>query len=436
MNRLPFILLFALLLSIPAPAFASMQDESIYDLYVDRYFNQTSNNDVDVNTQDPQAFAGGDFLGIRDRLSHIQDMGFTYISVGPIFETDKYDGSAIVAYSSIEPRFGTEQEFVDLVEELHAKDLKVMIDLPVNDATPQQFEEMQAFVEQYAIDGVKLTGLPETATQELSAFVEAINTDQRDVISLQETDLQLDATFSNSTVEAFQQAFKTVDQPMDALTTLTEKDVLALDTLATERFTHFSTMENMFPPTRIKVALGALLTLPGVPVMTYGTEIAMNGDSSETSHQIMNFRVDEDIMLFAEDLQTVRNQSEALQTGDFELLQNEDGYLVFKRSTENESFIVVINNSSETKTFTASEEIVGVDKELRGLFGRDVVRQNDNGMYNMTIDRELVELYHVKENAGLNTAYIVAMLIAYALFLGFIYLVWRKGKQKKKALAE
>lgn len=61
MNRLPFILLFALLLSIPAPAFASMQDESIYDLYVDRYFNQTSNNDVDVNTQDPQAFAGGDF---------------------------------------------------------------------------------------------------------------------------------------------------------------------------------------------------------------------------------------------------------------------------------------------------------------------------------------------------------------------------------------
>lgn len=165
--------------------------------------------------------------------------------------------------------------------------------------------------------------------------------------------------------------------------------------------------------------------------MTYGTEIAMNGDSQESSHQIMNFRVDEDIMLFIEDLQTIRNQSEALQRGDFELLQEEDGYLVFKRSTENEAFIVVINNTSGTKTFAASEEIVGVDKELRGLFGRDVVRQADNGEYRLTIDRELVELYHVKENSGLNTAYIIAMAIAYALFLGFIYLVWRKGKQKR-----
>ncbi|XKH51612.1 hypothetical protein LG275_05265 [Chryseomicrobium palamuruense] len=431
MKRIPLLVVAVLLLSIPTPAFASLQQESIYDLLVDRYFNQTSNNDIDVNTQDPQAFAGGDFLGIRNRLAHIQDMGFTYISIGPIFETEKYDGSEISSYSSIESRYGTEEEFVDLLDELHAKDMKLMIDLPIGDATPENLQEMQAFVERFPIDGVKLTNIPATITPEVEQFVAAINTDERDVISLEETDLELDANYSSDTTTAFQQAFKTVDQPMSGLINFTESDILTLDTLVTERFTYFSTEENMFPPTRIMVAMGALLTLPGVPVMTYGTEIAMNGDSQESSHQIMNFRVDEDIMLFIEDLQTIRNQSEALQRGDFELLQEEDGYLVFKRSTENEAFIVVINNTSGTKTFAASEEIVGVDKELRGLFGRDVVRQADNGEYRLTIDRELVELYHVKENSGLNTAYIIAMAIAYALFLGFIYLVWRKGKQKR-----
>lgn len=420
-----------MLWSIPAPALASMQGESVYDLLVDRYFNQTSQNDEDVNTQDSTAFAGGDFLGISDRLEHIQKMGFTYISTGPIFETNRYDGSDITNYGVIESRFGTEEEFNQLLEELHSRDMKLMIDLPLAGVGQEDLDDMKSFLDTYAVDGVKLTGLAQADESLIQPFIEEINTDELDVIALEDTDLQLDASFTQQTVEAFQNAFKTVDQPVDALLEFSNDDILALDTLLSERFTYFSTEENMFPPTRVKVALGALLTLPGVPVVTYGTEIAMNGTSKETSHQIMNFRVDEDIMVFAEDLQTIRNQSSALQQGDFELLTSEDGYMVFKRSSEDETFIVVINNSSETKAFNVKEEVVGEGKELRGLFGRDIVRQDNNGEYKLTVDRELVELYHVKEDQGLNIAYIAAMIVAYVLFLGFIYLVWRKGKQKK-----
>lgn len=425
------LLLLTMLWSIPAPALASMQGESVYDLLVDRYFNQTSQNDQDANTQDPTAFAGGDFLGISDRLEHIQKMGFTYISTGPIFETNSYDGSDITNYGVIESRFGTEEEFNQLLEEVHSRDMKLMIDLPLAGVGQVELDEMNSFLNTYAVDGVKLTGLAEADESLIQPFIEEINTDELDVIALEATDLQLDASFSQETVEAFQNSFKTVDQPVDALIDFSNEDILALDTLLSERFTYLSTEENMFPPTRVKVALGALLTLPGVPVVTYGTEIAMNGTTKETSHQIMNFRVDEDIMVFAEDLQTIRNQSSALQEGDFELLTSEDGYMVFKRSSEDETFIVVINNSSETKAFNVKEEVVGEGKELRGLFGRDVVREDDNGEYKLTVDRELVELYHVKEDQGLNVAYIAAMIVAYALFLGFIFLVWRKGKQKR-----
>lgn len=425
------LLLLTLLWSIPAPALASMQGESVYDLLVDRYFNQTSQNDQDVNTQDPTAFAGGDFLGIVDRLDHIQKMGFTYVSTGPIFETNRYDGSDVTNYVVIESRFGSEEEFKQLLEALHSRDMKLMIDLPLAGVGQAELDEMKSFLDTHKVDGVKLTGLAESDEALIQPFIKEINTAEMDVIALEETNLQVDASFSQETVEAFQTTFKTVDQPMDDLLDFTNEEILALDTLLTERFTYFSTEENMFPPTRVKVALGALLTLPGVPVVTYGTEIAMNGTTKETSHQIMNFRVDEDIMVFAEDLQTIRNQSSALQEGNFELLTSEDGYMVFKRSSGDETFIVVINNSSETKAFNVKEEVVGEGKELRGLFGRDVVREDDNGEYKLTVDRELVELYHVKEDQGLNVAYIAAMIVAYVLFLGFIYLVWRKGKQKR-----
>lgn len=419
---------------MPVQASAAMQGESVYDLLVDRYFNQTNQNDIDVNTQDPTAYAGGDFLGIIDRLDHIQGMGFTYISMGPVFEASDYKGSTITDYTTIAPQFGTVEDFEQLLDTLHAEDMKAMIDLPLAQAGEAEFNDMKQFLETYAVDGVKLTGISENTAEGLASFIEEINTNELDVITLEDTDLPVDINYSQDRVEAFQQAFKTTDQSTQALEGLTSDDLLAIDTLQTDRFTYLSTEENMFPPTRVKMALGALFTLPGVPFMTYGTEIAMNGNSDETSHQIMNFRVDEDIMLFIEDLQVIRNQSSALQTGDMEMLENDNGYMVFKRSSKEETFLVVINNSSQTRTFTATEEMIGSDKELRGLFEQDIVRQDADGNYKVTLDREIVELYHVKENNGFNTAYIVAMITAYALFLLFIYLVWRKGKQKRQEL--
>lgn len=433
LKKIHIILAFVLLsLSVPVQATAAMQGESIYDLLVDRYFNQTNQNDIDVNTQDPQAFAGGDFLGIMDRLDHIKDMGFTYISMGSVFETSDYKGSSITNYSIVSPHFGTDEDFKRLIETLHDNNMKAMIDLPLAQAGDAELQEMQEFLKTYDLDGVKLTGIQESSVSSLASFVEELKASELDVITLEETDLDVDLQLSQKDLTAFQQGFKSTDQPTDSFEELSLDNLLAIDTLTTDRFTYLSTEENMFPPTRVKMAVGAMFTLPGVPFMTYGTEIVMNGNSDETSHQIMNFRVDEDIMLFIEDLQSIRNQSTALQSGDMEMLENDNGFMVFKRSSEEETFIVVINNTSQTRAFTVTEEMVGKDKELRGLFEQDIVRQDSESNYKLALDREIVELYHVKENNGLNTAYIVAMIIAYALFLVFIYLVWRKGKQKRK----
>ena len=105
--------------------------------------------------------------------------------------------------------------------------------------------------------------------------------------------------------------------------------------------------------------------------------------------------------------------------------------MVYKRSNDEETWIVVINNSSKTQSFTLSKEVIGDNKELRGLFESDVLRQKDDGNYRLVLDREIAEFFTVTDEKGLNKGYIAALILANILFLTFIYLVWRKGKQKK-----
>ncbi|MGG2110364.1 alpha-amylase family protein [Lysinibacillus pakistanensis] len=73
--------------------------------------------------QDPKKFAGGDFAGLQDKLKFIGEMGFTIVSIGPVFATEKYDGSMLTSYSTIERHFGTSKEFQSVVEAYKAKNM-------------------------------------------------------------------------------------------------------------------------------------------------------------------------------------------------------------------------------------------------------------------------------------------------------------------------
>lgn len=71
---------------------------------------------------------GGTIQGIRENLDYIYDLGFTCIYLNPIFvagESHKYD---ILDYFHIDPCFGTDEEFRSLVEEIHRRDMRIIID--------------------------------------------------------------------------------------------------------------------------------------------------------------------------------------------------------------------------------------------------------------------------------------------------------------------
>ena len=445
----------------------SIHNESIYELYVDRYFNSVISNDYEVNAKDPAAFAGGDFIGIMDKMAHIRDMGFTTISIGPVFATETYDGKRILDFNEIEKHFGTAEEFQKLIKEAHKQDLKIMIEFPLNNYSVNHswskdsekkdwvissdngvmqldllnVEVQQALTEtivdfatKYEIDGVKLSeldGAPTEFVNELIASVKEVR-DSMYVLALEESDANFDVNYSEQLLVNFRDAFKNTDYSTAGIGSTKTNDLLMIDHLTTERFTYYSALENMFPPTRIRTAIGTMLTMPGVLYMTYGTEIAMNGQTALESHQVMNFRVDEELIDYIKDINSVRNKSETLRTGKMEMIENKDGYMVFKRYSEDETFIVVVNNTSKTQRIDLASDIVGEDKELRGLFESDLVRPSDDGSYRIVLDREIVEIYQVTDRKGLNTSYIVAMALAYLLFIAFLIVVWRKGKQRRQ----
>lgn len=442
---------------------ADIHNESIYDLYVDRYFNKVITNDYNVNAKDPNAFAGGDFLGILEKMDHIKDMGFTTISIGPVFATETYDGKRVLDFNTLEKHFGTPEEIQQLINEAHKNNLKIMIEFPLNnysvnhvwnaekdwvlstenDVLTLDLENAEVqealintlvqFANTYQIDGVKLSALNGAETSFLNNMIASVKEVREPmyVIALEESDANFDVEYSDDLQVNFREAFKNTDLPTEGIVSTDYNDLLLFDHLLTERFTYYSALENMFPPTRIKTALGAMLTMPGVPYMTYGTEIAMNGQIEQESHQVMNFRVDEELIEYIKDINSIRNKSETMRTGKIELLENENGYIVFKRYSEDEQFIVVINNTSETKRIDLSSDVVGENKELRGLFESDIVRADDNGMYRLVLDREIVEVYQIADRQGLNKSYIFAMALSYILFLAFLVIVWKKGKQRR-----
>jgi cyclomaltodextrinase / maltogenic alpha-amylase / neopullulanase len=208
--------------------------------------------------------------------------------------------------------------------------------------------------------------------------------------------------------------------------------MMFFDTLNTTRFTTEMVERRMFPPTRWNIAATALFTLPGVPVMTYGTEIAVAGKEAPGTHPLHNFKTDEELKDHITDVNGLRNQSETLRTGDFKLLHNEDGLIVYKRFSDEETWIVVLNNTSETQRIDLTQEEIGEEKRLRALMDDNLVSQADSGEYRVVLDREEADLFIVEEDTGLNIPYIIAAILVYVTFIGFIYMVWRKGKQRAK----
>lgn len=116
--------------------------DTFYLLMPDRFANGNTNNDNDKCTNEkynralPGGRHGGDIEGIIRHLDYIQSLGITTIWSTPLCE----DNDPVFSYHSygqsdvykIDPRFGTNEDYVRLASEIHKRDMKLVIDYVTN----------------------------------------------------------------------------------------------------------------------------------------------------------------------------------------------------------------------------------------------------------------------------------------------------------------
>lgn len=92
-------------------------------------------NDAPDRTQ-PSTRHGGNLKGIADKLDYLDSLGITAIWSCPVLENDmpggSYHGYATTDYYRIDPRFGTNADWQELIAQAHKRGIKVVMDMIFN----------------------------------------------------------------------------------------------------------------------------------------------------------------------------------------------------------------------------------------------------------------------------------------------------------------
>jgi hypothetical protein len=116
--------------------------DMIYLIMSDRFANGNPNNDSDTSVTEkgdrnnPGGRHGGDIEGIIKNLDYIKELGATAIWPTPLCEdNDKRYSYHTYGQSDvykIDPRFGTNDDYLRLSSELHKRDMKLIMDYVTN----------------------------------------------------------------------------------------------------------------------------------------------------------------------------------------------------------------------------------------------------------------------------------------------------------------
>lgn len=489
------LILFSVLLiySIPVgaaePKERMVEDEVMYSIVIDRFFDGDSNNNYDIDVNNPNMFNGGDFIGITKKLDYLKDMGFTTIILSPIFanEKDGYHGYWIADFYHTDRHFGTIDELKQLVTEAHNRDMKVMIDFMVHRVGPnhpwlKDGDKKDWFIEKKTapfdekLKMVQIDRLPElnTSNPEVSAYlldaarwwIQETNIDGYRFVRMQEVEADFWNEFvqavkaekdnfyvigdsvtpnNQTTLSRYQEAgidvfmntnqnshlrtaFSAPDQRLENLENSPMKLVTFMDTALMPRFTSEAVQANQHPGTRWKLALSFLYTSPGIPHVVYGTEIALNGEEPPEKQPLMNFKTEQELVEYIKKLAGIRAKHPAFINGEMDVLFEQDGVIAYKRTFSDETMIVVINNSSKTQMIILDQTQLEPNKELRGELNSDLVRSKDD-LYTIVIDREQAEIYKLANKSTINIPYFIALFTVLIAFAIFIVLIYKRSKR-------
>lgn len=144
---------FVLLCDYEAPSW--VKDTVFYQIFPDRFYNGKPELNVKAGEYSYQGFEtcpeenwdapektweeghalnfhNGDLYGIIEKLDYLQELGINGIYLNPIFispSVHKYDA---LDYFHIDPHLGGDESFAKLIEEMHKRGIKLLLDISIN----------------------------------------------------------------------------------------------------------------------------------------------------------------------------------------------------------------------------------------------------------------------------------------------------------------
>ncbi|MBN1819871.1 MAG: glycoside hydrolase family 13 protein [Prolixibacteraceae bacterium] len=114
----------------------------IYLITPDRFVNGNPDNDEvegmkeKPNRNNKNGRHGGDIRGIINSLDYIENMGFTAVWLNPVLENNmtrtSYHGYSTTDFYRVDPRYGSNKEYLELSKELKKRGMKLIMDMIFN----------------------------------------------------------------------------------------------------------------------------------------------------------------------------------------------------------------------------------------------------------------------------------------------------------------
>lgn len=140
--------------SVDSALYQDWAKRVIYFVVLDRFADGDSKNNTHLERKNPGGYHGGDLKGLIANLDEIASLGATAIWITPInkqsdyfpwnggapgsgwerkqFQHSSFHGYWANDFTQVDPRFGTEEQLKQLVEESHKRGIKVLLDIVYN----------------------------------------------------------------------------------------------------------------------------------------------------------------------------------------------------------------------------------------------------------------------------------------------------------------
>ncbi len=477
------------------------QQDIIYFVMTDRFYNGDTSNDIKTNPKDIRAHHGGDFQGLIDKLDYIKELGATAVWVTPVVQNSfgGYHGYWAIDFYKVDEHLGDLDKMKELVAKAHEKGIKIIVDLVVNHTSPihpwvgnesykdwfHQTGNINNWNDQKEVENGKLAGLPDLAQEnpEVAKYLidmakwwikeTGIDGFRLDTVRHVPKDFWVEFTTEikkdypdfymigevwsgdHSYLNEYQQVGLDglVDFPMH----FAINDVFgrgkgmgmlkaAIDnsSIYKNRYLYGTFIDNHDVSRfvnvagskvneKLKQALTFQMTYTGIPIIYYGTEIAMEGGEDPNNRKSMDWEKESEVRDYMKKLTKLRKDNTVFTMGDIKVLNIADSYIAYSRSYMGETAIVLLNtkNQESAEKLTVPVEIVGRGKQLVNVFNENDTLSADGNEISLVLQAKESRIYMLKDRK--TDIYLIYFVIVFSILAlsAVIVMTIKRSKNKK-----